>query len=94
MFFTAAITVGDGEPVAHITKKDPSSAAAKDGSITLSVSGGSAPYTLYFTSTALPGKVYHEASVTLEGLPVGHYQFTIQDSKGHIMNKNIELQYR
>jgi hypothetical protein len=94
LLFSAGVTLGDGEPIVHITKHDPSSSTASDGSITLSVSGGTAPYTIYFTSTTMPGKIYKESTITLDGLKTGSYLFTIQDSKGHIVNKSVELQYR
>ena len=94
LLFSAGVTLGDGEPIVHITKNDPSSSTASDGKITVSVSGGNAPYTIYFTSTTLPGKIYNESTITLDGLKEGNYLFTIQDSKGHIVNKSIELQHR
>lgn len=85
------ISMAGNDPAVQIVKKDPSSSSASDGSITLTITGNTGPYTVYFTSTSMPGKIFKESTVSLEGLKTGNYQFIIQDSHGHIINKSIEL---
>lgn len=92
LLFTSGVTLGEGEPVAHITKKDPSSATASDGSITINATGGVPPYRIIVISSNYPYSEYNQATITLDGLKAGAFQFTIQDSTGKYTTKIVELQ--
>lgn len=50
---------------------------ASDGIITISVSGGTGPYT--YTSVEVPGNVTGAASGIFTGLPAGNYTFNVTD---------------
>ncbi len=57
-----------------IKSKDVSCADAKDGAVTLTVSGGTPPYTYHWNTGA--------ASENLSGLDAGKYSVTVTDAKG------------
>lgn len=69
--------------IAHIETTDPSCFGEGDGSILVSVSGGTEPYT-YLWSTG-------ETTATIQNLSAGIYTVTIEDSEGVVMVGDIDL---
>ena len=67
-------------PVVVTYTSTPSSCTAPTGSASLSISGGTAPYTVnWTTSPALSG-------ATISGMPVGSYHFTVTDAVGCVQS--------
>jgi hypothetical protein len=71
--------------------EQPKSASSNDGVMHLSVSGGTAPYTIQVISTFSPAQVYTKDRVDIKKLGVGNYIIMVQDAEKHVLQKTIEL---
>lgn len=71
--------------------KQPQSASSNDGTVDLTVSGGTAPYTIQIISTFNPSQVYKKEHVELRKLGAGNYIIMVQDAEKHVLQKTIEL---
>ncbi|MBC7487246.1 MAG: SprB repeat-containing protein [Cytophagaceae bacterium] len=71
--------------------EQPQTASSNDGTIDLTVSGGTAPYTIQVISTFIPSQVYKKEHVELKKLGAGNYIIMVQDAEKHVLQKTIEL---
>jgi len=75
----------------EVKVEQPQSASSNDGTIYLTVSGGTAPYTIQVISTFNPSQVYKKERVELKKLGAGNYIIMVQDAEKHVLQKTIEL---
>ncbi len=77
--YTVEVEITEPEILAaeHINVVDPSGAGHSDGSISIEVSGGTAPYAVTWNNGM--------TGTDISGLPVGSYTYTIVDAKGCVL---------
>ncbi|MEN9400593.1 MAG: hypothetical protein RL632_1696 [Bacteroidota bacterium] len=84
ILFTAfAWTASAKEMELNLTKQDVSCFGRKDGSVTVNISGGVAPYTIVWNTG--------ETSATLTGLSKGAYTVKVTDAKGLIAEAQSQI---
>ncbi len=68
--------------ITNITQTQPTSTAATDGTITVTATGGTAPYTYVWTKNGQPFGANTNGAGLTTGLGNGTYQVTVRDAKG------------
>jgi hypothetical protein len=71
--------------------EQPRSINSSDGVLHLSVSGGTAPYTIQVIGTFAPSQVYTKDKIDIKKLGVGNYLIIIQDADKKVLQRTIEL---
>ena len=71
--------------------EQPQSSISNDGSLSLNVTGGTAPYTIQVISTFSTSQVYKKERIAFKKLGVGHYTILVQDAKKKVLQETIEL---
>ncbi|WP_282053969.1 T9SS type B sorting domain-containing protein [Maribacter luteus] len=64
---------------------NPLCTTSADGSVTLNITGGTAPYQIVFNGSA------PSTQTTYAGLAAGTYNYTVTDAKGCVTNNSVEL---
>ncbi|MDV7137619.1 T9SS type B sorting domain-containing protein [Maribacter sp. TH_r10] len=64
---------------------NPLCTTSADGSVTLNITGGTAPYQIVFNGSA------PSTQTTYAGLAAGTYNYTVTDAKGCVTNDSVEL---
>ncbi|MDB5272580.1 MAG: hypothetical protein JWO58_947 [Chitinophagaceae bacterium] len=84
-------SIADNPLAIEVKIDQPTTATSSDGTLQLSISGGTSPYTIQIISTFSPSQVYKEQRIQLKKLGVGNYTIIVQDAERHALQKIIEL---
>lgn len=83
--------IGNPKFSVEVEKKDPSNSSSKDGSITIKIDGGTAPYKIHCFSPYSEPKESSGKELNLKNIQSGDYLFVIQDKTGAIVTKEVKL---
>ena len=95
--YSNSIITNIGQPTAalaitKITQTQPTSSTATDGTITVTATGGTAPYTYVWTKNGQPFGANTNGAGLTTGLGNGNYHITVIDAKGcNIPSGTVEL---
>lgn len=74
-----------------VKNSPPKTSTSKDGSVSIHITGGKAPYTTHIAGTNFPAETFYKDQIQLPHLGEGTFTIIVQDQNKKIVYKSIEI---